>query len=675
MPIEPMTWVVGDFETASSVDLKKAGAWRYAEDPTTEVLCFAFSHMGDEPMVWTPDMDPHHPVSVRLLELVLNPRITWIAHNAGFEKAIWRKIMVELDAWPDIPDNRWHDTMAACAMRVLPLDLDRAALVLRLPFQKDTEGSRLTRGLSKPRKDGSYDRTPETLARVASYCADDIRAESALHQRVGWLPPGERRVWLLDQLINERGVRLDLEFVKRAQEVVDRASVPLQAEFVKLTGLKVGQRDKIMGWMKEQGVHLPNMQKETLATVLGSDDEDEETNYDPGALIVDLPPDVRRALTIRSLIGSASIKKLRRMDLCVAADGHCRGLLQYHGAGPGRWSGRLLQPQNFPRGSLDRSALALAGVGVEEIVEAIKTGDPDWVEMVTGYPAIEAVVSSLRNAIIADPDKAFVVGDFSTVELRVNLALAGQEDKIAMLKAGLDPYIDMAQRIYKRILNKKDNPEERQTGKNSVLGLGFQMGAPKFRTKYAKDHPMEFCQEVVRIFREDWAPKVPSNWYELEAAARDTVWSKEPHEAKGVRYAIEDLWLTARLPSGRKLWYFDPQPIYKAMPWDETDVRRAWTYQAMKMGQWKTLEAYGGLLTENVVQALARDLMVSAMFKCEQNGMPVVLTVHDEIVTQTEAWNADPKALEQIMCEIPDWAKGMSIPVAAECWSGDRYRK
>jgi DNA polymerase len=276
------------------------------------------------------------------------------------------------------------------------------------------------------------------------------------------------------------------------------------------------------------------------------------------------------------------------------------------------------------------------------------------------------------------------VGDFSTIELRVNLALAGQEDKIELLASGADPYIDMAQLIYKRALNKKDNPAERQTGKNSVLGLGFQMGAPKFQLKYAPDMPLEIdpenpeimsCQGVVQTFRKEWAPKVPSNWYDLEAAAVRTVHDRTPHEAHGVEYRIEEGWLTARLPSGRKLWYFNPQPTRKAMPWDATDIRLAWTYQAMKLGRFQTIDAYGGLLTENVVQALARDLMVAAMFLCEKNGLPVVLTVHDEIVTEPLRADADPKALEQIMCERPDWAKSMNIPVAAECWAGERYKK
>lgn len=673
MPLQPLPWVLMDFETASGCDLKKSGAWRYSEDPTTEVLCLAYTIEGLDIAVWTPQFTDDDPTTSRLLNCVRDDRIMFIAHNVQFEKAIWRNIMVAIFGWPDIPDNRWHDSMATCAMKVLPLDLDRAATVLRLPYQKDRAGSALTKSLSKPnKKTGMLDRSAPTLEKVYDYCRQDIRAEVALHERVGWLSPGERKVWLLDQRINQRGVRLDLPFITAAQMVVDKASGPLEKEFGALTkGLKTTQVQKIGEWVKGQGVSIPNLSKETLAELLGETEDGEEVEGDLGGYDQELPSDVRRALRIRQLIGSASVKKLARMHQCVCADGRARGILQYHGAGPGRWAARLFQPHNFPRGSL---TLDGGSVDPQMLVDAIMTGDPEYVEMMFG-PAVEAVVSGLRHTIIAEPNRTLLSGDFSTIELRVNLALAGQMDKIELLAGGADPYIDMAQLIFKRPLTKKNMPE-RQTGKNSVLGLGFQMGAPKFRMKYAKTEPLEFCTNIVNIFRKEWAPLIPTNWRDLERAAIDVVHRRVvTAEAKGCTFQLEDGFLTIRLPSGRKLWYYNPQPCRKAMPWDDTDIRLAWTYQVMKMGQWKTVDAYGGLLTENVVQALARDLLVCAMFKCEANGLPVVLTVHDEVVTEPETVNADELAFKQIMCDSPPWARELKIPVATETWIGDRYKK
>ena len=670
-----MREIVLDFETVSACDLRLCGAWRYAEDPTTSILCLSYSIDGGDPTLWVPNSPD--PI---LKALVDSPEAIFIAHNASFEKAIWRKIMVPDYGWPDIPNSRWDDTLACCAMKVLPQDLDQALIVLGLPHEKDREGSKLTRSLSKPetrKKSKRYgmfpELTPAILRRVYDYNIQDIRGTVDLRSRLGPLPSTERAVWLLDQRINERGVCLDLPFVQKAREIVDRGSAPLAVEFKHLTGgLGIGQAVAIVGWVRSQGVAIPNLQKETLARLLGETEDGEDVDDDPGELTQALPDAVRRALSIRQLIGSASVKKLARMEACVSFDGRARGLLQYHGAGPGRWAGRLLQPQNFPRGTtqLDSSA-----PNPQLVVDAILTGDPDYVASCIG-PPVETVVSALRYSLVSSPGRVFMSGDFSTIEARVVLSLAGQHDRTAIMAAGKDIYIDMANSIYKRTdLTKKNNPQERQTGKNSVLGLGFQMGAPKFKLRYAKDQPLEFAQNVVNTYRKEWAPLVPKVWSGLEYAALRTVYDKTPHEAYGVEYRLEDGWLSARLPSGRKLWYYDPLPTTKAMPWDETDVRLAWTYKAKKMGQWRTIDAFGGLLTENVVQALARDLMVAAMFKCEKNGLPIVLTVHDEIVAEPEEKYADELALKQIMCDSPDWARQLQIPIGVETWMGNRYRK
>jgi DNA polymerase len=302
------------------------------------------------------------------------------------------------------------------------------------------------------------------------------------------------------------------------------------------------------------------------------------------------------------------------------------------------------------------------------------TGDPDYVEMVIG-PPVETVVSALRHCLVARPRRVFLAGDFSGIQARTVLALAGQHDKTAMMAAGQDVYVDMAKDIYGRPIDKKKDPAERQVGKNTVLGCGFQMGWRKFKDKYCAHQPDEFAQQVIRAYREVWAPEVPKVWRALEDAACSTVHRRVPSEAYGCRFEIEDLWLTCRLPSGRKMYYFNPQPTRKAMPWDETDVRPAWTYQAMKQGQWKTIDAFGGQLTENVVCGIERDLMTHAMFACENEGFPIVMLVHDEIVTEPLSKDANIVALQEIMCNSPDWAKQLQIPIAVEAWSATRYRK
>lgn len=672
-----LRWIICDFETASTCNLKKAGAWRYAQDPNTEILCLSF---GDDNSVttWTPDMSPNDPATLALRGLVNDPEMIFIAFNVGFEKAIWREMMVKLYNWPNIPNSRWHDVQAVCAMKVLPLDLERAILTLRLAHEKDKEGSKFTIGLSKPDKKGYFNRTPAALQRVINYCERDIAGELGLHHRVGWLPAKERSVWLLNQRINERGIRLDMDFVAKAQEVVDRASAPLEAEFLKLTGgLKMTQVAKFRDWCGDNGFSVPDMQKETLAKILHKDiDGDlDDAMDDPGGFSRSVPDNVHRALSIRQLIGSASIKKLARMQACVCSDGRVRGSLQYHGTGPGRSAGRLLQPHNFPRGTVKHD--------VQEVVNAIMTGDPAYVEMIYGVGAVEVVLSSLRHAIVPDPGRILLAGDYAGIQARTVLGVAGQHDKTKLMADGVDIYCDMASEIYKCKVTKADT-EMRQAGKNSVLGLGFQMGAKKFQFKYAQDFPLNdlkdqpeiiSCQRIVDTYRKEWAPLVPKLWYGLQEAAVEAVWTKRPHSAYGVEYMLEDGWLTARLPSGRKLWYFNPMPVRRAMPWDETDVRKAFTYQAMKMGQLRTIDAFGGQLTENVVMGIERDIMTHGMILCEKNGFPICLEVHDEIVSEPLIADADEKAFQQIMEDVPSWVREIQIPVAVETWQSDRYRK
>jgi len=675
------TFCLIDYETASQCDLKKAGAWRYAEDITTEILCLGYT-LGkpkDEVVLTADDCYQKTGAAKELMRLVLDPGVLFVAHNCAFEKAIWRHIMVAQYDWPDIPDERWHDTMAVCAMKGLPLQLERAALVLRLSSQKDMEGSRITKALSKLDKKGYSVITDDKLNRVLEYNIGDLHSQTALHRRVKGLGAEERKVWLLDQKINERGVRLDMEYVDAAQAIVDEAGRPLLAEFRELTGVNPTQGAKFQAWLAGQGCTIPNLQKETVAKFLKGDidgtlEEDwagDEEDYQEEDEQIELPFLPRRALEIRQIIGSASIKKLVSMRACVGSDGNARGLLQYHGAGPGRWAGRLLQPQNFPRPSLKVDGEAH---DPGSLVSAILTRDSEFVRLLFGEP-IEAVVSGLRHTIVSRPGNELVVGDFATIEARIVLALAGQYDKTDLIATGKDIYIDMAQTIYKRPIDKKKDPAERQTGKNSVLGLGFQMGWKKFRMRYAQKETPEFCKEVVRIYREEFAPNVPKLWKALERAAIDTVWSGHPHEAYGVRYQLEDGWLTARLPSGRKLWYFNPQKCRRPMPWDKDDIRQGFTYQTWKQGKWVTVDAYGGLLTENVVQALARDLLVAGMFAAEEAGFPIVLTVHDEVIADVMAGRADPKLLDEVMCYGTPWARSLRIPIATDCWAGTRYRK
>jgi len=234
----------------------------------------------------------------------------------------------------------------------------------------------------------------------------------------------------------------------------------------------------------------------------------------------------------------------------------------------------------------------------------------------------------------------------------------------------------MAASIYRKPINKKEHPVERDVGKHAVLGLGFQMGAKKFKEKYGHgSHPLSFYEQVVGVYRREWAPAVPKLWYGLEAAAVRTVWEGTPHEAYGCRYELDDGWLVVTVPTGGRVWYWSPQRVRKPMPWDPTDIRLGFEYNAWKSGQFRTVSAFGGLLTENVVMRIEQDMMVTAAHKLEANGFPLVLTCHDEWLSEPLAADADQVAFEQIMCDVSPEVKAMGVPVAVESWVGDRYRK
>jgi len=661
-------WIMIDFETASDCDLKVCGAWRYAEDVTTDVTVLCAQTERGSKCRWTPGQ----PIP-EMIRYAIEHGYTFIAHNADFEKAMWKYHMVALYGWPPIPPEQWHDTMAVCALRGVPLSLEKSLEAMHLTEAKDLEGSKLNLTLSRVnKKTGMYpERTPALMERIYEYCESDVPNQVALHNRLGWLPDYERPVWLLNQTINERGLRLDMDYVRAAKQVVAQASGPLATEFQGLTGgLNFGQTAKVKAWAADRGVIMPDMTKETIAKMIGDPEDDDPDFFDHPIL----PPDVSRALEIKQLIGSSSLKKLDRMEKVVGMDGRARGMLQYHGTGPGRQTGRLFQPHNFPRGLLRVDGNA---PDPQALVDAILTGDAGYVEALFGEP-VQAVVSGLRHAIMAEEDHVFVSGDYSGIQARVVLALAGQHDKTALMASGVDVYCDMASTIYKREITKHDK-EERQIGKNSVLGLGFQMGAMKFWMKYAPHMPFEFIQEVVDTYRKVWAPLVPKVWYTLQEASLKALVDNVPVETiAGITYRREDAWLTARLPGGNKLWYREPELIWKQMPWstdEEPDIRQSWRFKATKNKKVVTVDAFGGLLTENAVMGIERQIVVDAMFRCEAENYPVVLDVHDEVLTEPWYKHADPKVLKAILEDVKPWVHELKVPIQVDEWIGPRYKK
>jgi DNA polymerase len=657
-----------DFETRNTGECKlnKVGAWRYAVDPTTEILTLPYRYCDGEPRLWTPTDGLCEP----LASLAADPAVAFVSFG-DFDAVIWGLIMVGRFGFPAIPLSRWHNAQAACSYFALPRKLENALPVIGSKIEKDLEGRRLVLSLSRPdRKTGKYPVvTPEIRERVGAYSRIDTDGLVAIHAATGILPERERRVWEMDQAINRRGIGIDSEFVRAAKAIAEASTDTLLEEYAALTdGLSPHQVSATREWLKGRGFALANLQDDTVND----------------ALDLILPDDVRRTLQIRQIAAPTSLKKLDAMLACVSDGGRARGLFQYHAATPGRWSAQLIQPQNLPRPTVD-----IAPHEIEDLVAAVKASNLEALAR-WGEP-IEVLASALRFALLAAEGAQFGVGDFSMIETCVLLALAGQHDKTKLIADGVDIYRDMAASIYRLdrdafLAIPKDaltieQQEQRHAGKNTILGCGYGMGGPTFQRRYCRhlenEEAKRFAEEVVYThYRKHWAPKVPRLWRDLEQTARRAM-LRPGTIAKaqcGISYRLETKaglpCLVCTLLNGKAIHYMNAKVIN-----NKTDRfgYPVWTCWAYRKGQWREIEPYGGQLTENVVQALARELLVDAMFRFEEHGFPVVAHCHDEIVIEHPEITG--LLMEEIMSKPSVWAAELGVPIAVEAWVGKRYRK
>ena len=666
-----------DFETASECDLKRAGAQRYARHPSTHILSLSYAFDDGAVKTWIPGTPPPED----LFEAVVNGA-KMKAHNAGFERAIWQHLCVLRHGWPIVPFDLWRCTMAASAYRSIPLKLDVSTKVLRLAEQKGEVDTRVFR----PRKPTKAEKKKwaaehgdapmptlwhdefQLLQDTYEYNAQDVRSERALDRVVGELPRGELAVWRLDQIINERGIQIDVPSAERAVALVEVLEARDNAELEKITGgIRGTQRDKFKAWLLGHGVDLPDMTSDTITEFLKPPR--------PGVDYVDRPDFVNRALELRQSVTRAGTKKLQAMLDCVCEDGRARGVHQYYGATTGRFAGRLIQTQNFKRPWWDE------GFDVDALVEAINLGDAELLTMIYGDP-VDALSHALRSYIVAAPGKLLVAGDFSAIEAVGTAAICGEERKLDVFREKKDPYLVFASKVFGVEVQKKDKPK-RTVGKMGELSFGYGGSVGAWRN-FEPAGPSVHTDEAILGYRDMWREEHPATyrgWYALQNAAVETVQTGQAHDWREVEYfmAEDGDWLGCRLPSGRCIWYREPRVVEAMMPWLDRHgnpvFRDQREYRAWKPaeGGWVVVRAWGGHLMENVVQAACRDLLVAALFRCEKAGIPVVMHVHDEIVGEVPEHAADPKLLEQIMEERPTWAANW--PIRSEAFAGYRYRK
>lgn len=655
-----------DFETRSEIDLKSAGPWVYAEHESTEILCLAWK-WDDRPVeLWSEGIMNQWktidvPWTLRLALLGAEDLIE--AHNVGFERAIYEKILVDRLGWPRINPKRFRCSAALASSYALPRALGDGGDALGLNVTKDAEGRRIMLKLCKPRKPSKNDKRKyfddeEDFQKLFGYCQRDVESEKAISDNLEPLSPFELKVWRLEQKINARGVFCDLDAVRGALELIETLDRRAKKRTKEITKGKVSsplQVGELRKWILSRGIPIPNLQRLTVEEFLKRD----------------LPGDVRRVLDLRLSMSKSSTRKYKAMIDRASRDSRIRSLLLFNGAErTGRFSGTGIQIQNFPKGSLSSEMVEIA-------IEAIKERDLEWIEFLWSDP-MSVFSSCLRGVLSAPPGKELIAADFSSIEARVLFWLAGQKDGLRMFREGADIYVNMAQAIFNAPAS-KIGPKKRDLGKRTVLGCGYQMGGPKFRetcrTQGGVIISEELSETAVRTYRERY-PKVPELWSAIEKAAKATVGSGIETTVGKLGFERDNRFLYMKLPSGRRLCYYDPKI-------ETVEVRsgdRVWdsdqlTYMGVnsQSKKWERLSSYGGKLTENATQATARDLLVFSMLNIEKAGFPIVLSIHDEIVSEIEEGSRSVEEFVEIMTRGPKWSKG--IPIAAEGWRGKRFKK
>ena len=627
-----------DFETYSECDIRKSGAYAYADHPTTEVLCLAWAVDDQPPELWTPDK----PLPHRLFALIQAGGANVWAWNSFFEMCIWNLVL----KWEEVPFDQWRDTAALAAAQAYPRALGKCGEALGLDGDaaKDKRGKILIQRCCKPYR-GERVRDPHLYQELYDYCLQDVVAEREIRKRLRNLRGLEQQVWETDQLINWRGVRLDRQSIENALVIIEEHTKKLNAEVRDLTNGDLdntASRAKSLAWINSNGYAMDSYDKGAVETALADDN---------------CPALIKKFLDIRKALSKSSTKKYQSMSDVLGRDGRAHGVLLYHGAATGRWAGRHFQPQNLPRPTIDDTDSVIAQMIHRDAAE------------IDGEP-MEALSSCLRGMLIASHDHRLICADYSSIEARALAWLADHSDVLDVFADGKDIYKFTAAEMYGITYSEVDK-DQRFVGKVATLALGYQGGVRAFQ-KMAEVYGADVDEKQALKIRNDWRDAnkpIVQLWVDTERAARNAV------SYKGQIYKAAKGWfkwldgdLLFKLPSNRILSFPEAKLV-------RGDRGMDLVYSGMNNHtfRWGEIKAYGGSLVQSITQAVARDLLAEAVLRLENKKYPVVLHVHDEIVADVPNSRGSLSEFEQLMCELPDWAAG--LPVTAEGYESERYRK
>lgn len=638
-----------DIETYSSVPLPKYGVYRYVDAPDFEILLFSYA-FDDEPVV-TVDIACGERLPVEVIAALDDPAIIKAAYNAQFERVCLSRY---LGHWLD--PHQWRCTAVMASYLTLPSRLADVAVALKLMQQKMEEGKALIRYFSVPCKptkgNGGRMRnlpadSPDKWAVYKQYNAQDVETERAVRKALeAWpLPEHEWEVYALDQIINDRGVRVDKRLVKNAIAVDEVFTEAAYRRVKELTGLEnPGSVAQLKAWLADQDMPMESLAKKIV----------QEKAAQTDGLIAEL-------LNLRLELSKTSVKKYEAMARTVCRDGRIHGLLQFGGASRTfRWAGRLVQVQNLPQNHLPDLMLAR---------ETVRQGDEQQLELL--YGSVPNTLSELiRTAFIPKDGCRFIVADFSAIEARVLAWLAGEDWVLEEFRGKGKIYEATASRMFhipqETIVKGNPNYEYRQKGKQATLSCGYGGGVGALKAMGAK-MPEEEMQPLVDAWRAA-NPNIVAFWGALDRAARKVIRSKVSSRVGKVTLYWKDDKMLVRLPSGRNLCYQSPHFTGNRFGSDAIGY-----YAPNAAGQMVEQETFGGKLAENVTQAIARDILAHAMLNLEAAGYPIVFHIHDEAVMEAPVGKGSTEDACRIMAIQPEWAK--DLPLRADGDEMPYYQK
>lgn len=694
-----------DIETYSPEPIADCGAYRYAMNPEFEILLVAYAR--DEEQTQIIDLASGEELPEWFVRALLDHKVTKHAHNAVFERVcftMWlrRHGLIADDEWLNPMD--WECSSVKAGRCGLPLSLKGAGEALRLSEQKMDEGKSLIQLFCTPRKvrSGSENEDlfgglprrvqpsefPDKWETFKAYCIRDVDVERSIEKALSWYEVSdfEKSLYAIDQRINDYGVRIDLDMVTEANRMDILTKSRLSAEAVTLTGLNnPNSGPQLKTWLSERlGIDIPSLTKTTLPDIVSEARKQKDTI-------------ALRVLQIRAEMGKTSNAKYDAMLSVVGPDGRARGLTQFYGSRTGRWAGRLIQMQNLPQNHIN---------ALDTARQMLKAGDYDSLDLTFGNVP-DTISQLIRTSFIPSDGKIYAVCDFSAIEARVLAWMAGEEWVLDTFRQGGDIYCATASQMFHKPVEKHGvNSELRQRGKVAVLALGYGGGVSALDKMGGARLGMTEEEEAdtVKMWR-NANPGIVAFWGLVEKAAKECIVYKTTRKVEtphtSVTFRMEDSTMTIELPSGRKICYpkaelhfdkewactgqtaaqaaTDSSFIKKEKPalhperhyMDKgASIRFMGANQATR--KWEWIETWGGKLTENIVQAVARDCLAETMTNCMNAGFPIVFHIHDELVMEVSSEDK-LKEIQDIFAIVPKWAD--QLPLRGAGYTGNYYYK